>query len=51
MRENPKVTAEQLAEIIGITANGVRYHIKKLKTDQVITREGPTKSGKWVVIK
>ncbi len=31
--------------------NGVRYHIKKLRADGKIKREGSTKSGKWIVIK
>ena len=52
MKENPKITAEQIAhEIKVITAEGVRYHIRNLKAQGVIKREGSTKSGKWVVMK
>lgn len=52
MKSNPSITAEQIAnEIKEITADGVRYHIRNLKSHGVIKREGSTKSGKWVVMK
>lgn len=52
MKSNPSITAEQIAnEIKEITADGVRYHIRILKSHGVIKREGSTKSGKWVVMK
>ena len=52
MKNNPSITAEQIAnEIKEITADGVRYHIRNLKAHGIITREGSTKSGKWVVMK
>ncbi|MDO5022875.1 MAG: winged-helix domain-containing protein [Eubacteriales bacterium] len=52
MKNNPNITAEQIAnEINDITADGVRYHIRNLKKDGIIDREGSTKSGKWIVIK
>ena len=52
MKNNPSITAEQIAnEIKEITADGVRYHIRTLKAHGIITREGSTKSGKWVVMK
>lgn len=52
MKDNPSINAEQIAnEIKEITADGVRYHIRILKTHGVIKREGSTKSGKWIVLK
>ena len=52
MKNNPNITVEQIAnEIKDITADGVRYHIRHLKTRGIIMREGSTKSGKWVVLK
>ena len=48
---NPKITAEQIAnELEAITVNGVRYHIRKLKAEGRLKREGSTKSGKWIVM-
>lgn len=52
MKNDPSITAEQIAnEIKGITADGVRYHIRNLKAHGVIKIEGSTKSGRWIVMK
>lgn len=50
MEENPTVTREQLAEAIGITADGIRYHLRKLRQDNLIRRIGPDKGGFWEVL-
>lgn len=51
MLNNPKITAEQIAnELETISVNGIRYHIRKLKAEGRLKREGSTKSGKWIVI-
>lgn len=47
----PRITARQISEHLGISFDGVRYHIKKLRAHGVIKREGSTKSGKWIVLK
>ena len=50
MLENPKITAEQIANNLeNISAEGIRYHIRNLKKSGKIIREGSTKSGKWIV--
>lgn len=52
MKSNPSITAEQIAtEIKEITVDGVWYHIRQLKDRGIITREGSTKKGKWIVKK
>ena len=52
MKNDSSITAEQIAnEIKGITADGVRYHIRNLKAHGVIKREGSTKLGRWIVMK
>ena len=51
MITEPSITARQIAEQLDVSFDGVRYHIKKLRADGMITREGSTKSGKWVVVK
>ncbi len=50
MREKPDITAEELAEEIGISKNGIRYHIKKLKSQGKIVRIGSSKYGQWKVL-
>ena len=51
MMMEPNITAKQIAEYLNVSFDGVRYHIKKLRADGKIKREGSTKSGKWVVMK
>ena len=51
MMLEPSITAKQIAEHLNVSFDGVRYHIKKLRAEGKIKREGSTKSGKWVVIK
>lgn len=40
IRNNPKITAREIASVCGITEDGVAYHIKKLKRNGRITRIG-----------
>ena len=49
MRENPFVTRLELADLIGITADGVKFAINSLKTAGRIRRVGPDKGGHWEV--
>ena len=51
MRENPAITVKELAPIVGLTEDGVRYHIKKMRVEGKLEREGSTKAGKWIVLK
>jgi predicted HTH transcriptional regulator len=41
-------SAESAAKEFGLTPDGVRYHIKKLKQGNLLHHEGPTKKGHWV---
>lgn len=45
--EHRELTAETAAKSLGLTPNGVRYHIKRLKKDGLMYHEGPTKKGVW----
>ena len=51
MKAEPNITAKQIVERLNISFDGVRYHIKNLRANGRIKREGSTKSGKWIVIK
>ncbi|MFT6408437.1 MAG: putative HTH transcriptional regulator [Arenicella sp.] len=50
LRENPSITRKALAERIGITPDGIKYHLDKLKTAGIIQHSGPTKGGHWQVL-
>ena len=49
--ENPKISRQELAEMFEITLYGVDWHLRKLREDGIIKREGSSRNGKWVVIK
>lgn len=47
--ENPGITQEQIAENMGMSKNGIRYAMGRLKEKGILMREGATKKGKWIV--
>jgi predicted HTH transcriptional regulator len=50
IKEKPDYTVAQLAEKLGVSTNGIRYHINKLKKADLIKRVGSTKEGYWQVL-
>lgn len=48
--ENPKITAVQMAEKLGITTRAVEKQLANLRKKGIITRVGPNKGGHWEVI-
>jgi ATP-dependent DNA helicase RecG len=51
IRENPGVTRIEMARIIGLTLEGIKYNISKMIKAGLIKHEGPTKSGYWQILK
>ena len=41
----------QLAKVIGITPDGIKKQLEKLKKANRIKHVGPTKGGHWAIIK
>lgn len=50
IRMHPFTTREQLAKIVGITPDGIKKQLEKLKKAKVIAHVGPTKGGHWEII-
>lgn len=50
IRENPNITREELAKLLGITSDGVKYHLDNLRKKRVIKRIGGRKEGHWEVL-
>ena len=50
LRSNPTLTRDTLASHIGVTPDGVKYHLHKLRTAGLIRHVGPTKKGRWEVL-
>lgn len=47
---NPMITREKMAEEIGITIDGVKKQLKKLRDRGILVHEGSDKNGYWRVI-
>ena len=50
MKANPYIINKELAEVCGITEDGVYWNTKKLKKNNCIRRIGGDKGGYWEVI-
>jgi ATP-dependent DNA helicase RecG len=48
---DPTLTRNALAEHFGLSADGVKYHLGKLRAEGRIRHVGPTKAGRWEVLK
>lgn len=49
IKEEPTLTARRLSEKLGISFDGVRYHLARLRKAGKIRHEGPTRKGWWVI--
>ena len=49
LKENPLITQDEIAGILGLSNSGVRYVMNRLKEKKLITRVGSKKSGGWSV--
>ena len=50
LRAEPTLTRKLLAQRLGISEDGVKYHLNKLKAAGRIRHVGPTKGGRWEVV-
>lgn len=50
MKADPSVSRNRLAEICGITPDGIKWQLKKLQNKGIIRRVGPDKGGHWEII-
>ncbi len=49
LKDSPSATLDQIAVLTGLSKDGVRYHITKLKKENRIERVGGSKGGYWQV--
>ena len=50
LKAEPTLTQRMLAERVGLSSSGVKYHLTKLRAAGVIRHTGPTKAGRWEVL-
>lgn len=48
---NPKVTRKELAELVNISPDGIKWNLDKLKKEGKLRRIGSDRGGHWEVIK
>ncbi len=49
LREDPSITQRGMASRVGLTIDGIKFHINRLKEKGYIRHEGPTQKGRWVI--
>ena len=49
LRENQRISMDELADSLGLTRKGVEWQIQRLKTSGKLKRIGPDKGGYWEV--
>lgn len=49
LRDNPRLTLADVAEMIGLTRDGVKKIVYKLRSEGILSRKGSTKAGEWIV--
>ena len=50
IRDNPNLTQEALASIIGVANSTIEKNIRILKTSKVIDRSGSKRNGYWTIL-
>lgn len=50
MLDRPKITQDEMSNLLGVTPRTIRNHIKYLIDNDYIERTGANKNGEWIVI-
>jgi predicted HTH transcriptional regulator len=50
LKKDSSLTREELATLVGISANAIKQHLSKLKNLHKIKRVGSTKAGYWEIL-
>ena len=51
LNDNPSITSNELADIIGVTKRTIERTFRSLQEKQMIERVGSKRDGDWLVIK
>jgi ATP-dependent DNA helicase RecG len=49
IKADPEITRKQIAAKVGLTEDGIKYHLTKLTKSGIIRHVGSTKAGRWEV--
>jgi ATP-dependent DNA helicase RecG len=51
LNSNPALSTSKMAAQVGISYASLRHYLEKMKSENLIKREGSDRGGKWVIIK
>lgn len=51
LKSQPSITRKELSTKVGLSPDGIKYHLEKMKSAELIRHVGPTKAGHWEVLK
>ena len=51
LRSEPNLTRKALADRVGLTPDGVKYHLENLKAAGILRRVGSDRAGRWEVLR
>ena len=49
IRRNKSITQKEMANILGMTRDGISYNIRILREKGILERIGSTKNGEWKI--
>jgi len=47
---NPSISRSEMVRQLGISEGSLRHHLERMKSENLIKREGSDKGGKWIII-
>ena len=51
IQKNPAISGRELEALLGRTSNSIKHCLLQMNKEGIISHEGPTKGGRWVVLK
>ena len=48
--DDPQITRKTLADRIGLTEDGIKYHLNNMQKKRLLRRIGPDKGGHWEIV-
>ncbi|MBF0386249.1 MAG: winged helix-turn-helix transcriptional regulator [Candidatus Omnitrophica bacterium] len=50
MRKDPHITRQELAKVLALTDEGIKYNLRNMQRDGILKRVGADKGGHWEVL-
>ncbi len=50
IESNPSISLREIAVLVGVSYDTVRYHMENMRKQEIIARKGNERSGSWIVL-